>query len=80
MWKKYTVVLDRPDYVESDDNCNIYLAFVEAPSIKEAIDKARDEVFTADNADSLEVKDKLDYQLLVVFAGWQDPVLFGWQE
>lgn len=91
---KWTVVLHRSaelNAFHNDDEfdeleTDIYVAIgVEAPTVIDAVKIAKDEAFFADRRD---VGDKAafdkqfgphDYQLLVVFAGRQDPVLWGWQ-
>lgn len=73
---KYTVVLQRPDYMSETTP---YVAFVDAPTPTDAAVMARLEAFTADRKDRLHPKAAMDYYVSVVFNGQCKIELFGWQ-
>ena len=67
---KYSVVLLRPEDIGGDS----YISYVECNSIKEAISKARTEVFKADKKDGLHEglfvqPSMMDYKVVAVFEG-----------
>ena len=63
---KYTVVLLRPDSLTECD-MDTYVAYVEATSYKEAIAKARNEVFASDAADGTQPESPEDYRFVMLF-------------
>lgn len=79
--RKFTVVLERPDYMADEDldGCDIYVGQVRAADSTDAINMARSEVFQADINDKLEPFNPGDYAVIVVFKGHCDACLFGWQ-
>lgn len=70
---KYTVLLLRPDYIADEFGKDTYLAWVEAPSIKHAVEVAQMEVWVDDNGgpDSPEeaIGEDTDYHVLFVCEG-----------
>lgn len=73
---KYTVVLQRPDYLSETTP---YVAFVDAHTPTDASVMARLEAFAADRRDNLHPKAAMDYYVSVVFNGQCKIELFGWQ-
>jgi len=68
---KYTVVLQRPDYCTGCYGLDTYTAYVNAPNVKEAVFKARNQARDSDMLDDNVplVKDLEDYAVLVAFEG-----------
>jgi len=62
---KYTVILQRPDYVTDDFGFDIYTAFVDEANINFAVAAARDEVRKVDDFEG----DSKDYAVLIIFKG-----------
>lgn len=81
MTNKFTVILLRPDYLCDDTpyGQEVYVAYVEANDCSSALKTAQQEVFDVDTAIELEVNDYTDYALCVMFDGFINPCLFGWQ-
>jgi hypothetical protein len=79
----YTVVLLRPEYLgditQERYGQDIYVAFVVANSMGNALEAAQREVFAADTNEGLAPVDSEDYLLCVLFEGHHDPKAFGWQ-
>lgn len=68
---KFTVILGRPDYLCDDVpfGQDVYLAYVEADTYKQAVANARTEVFKADKKDCLNPLSKADYTIVVALEG-----------
>lgn len=79
----YTVVLKRPlQTADLDVGCDPYICFTQAPSAREAVGQAQEEVFDADVEDGqldMEGLSPTDYELVVVFEGNCNPALISWQ-
>lgn len=76
---KITAVMLRPDYLTDDYGKDVYVAYVEAETVKDCVKVAQDSVFYADKADKLEPQSPDDYALCVAFKGHIDVAAFGWQ-
>jgi hypothetical protein len=70
---KYTVILQRPDYVTDDFGYDIYTAFVEGVTLWSAVHAARVEAIEADHEDINEFVEAGhkpdDYAVLAIFKG-----------
>lgn len=89
---KYTVILLRPDRLtEAGDNADLefgqdtYVCYTEADELKEAVEKARQEVLAADEREwgkkamrKFEVSPR-DYTFVMLFDGHQKPALSAWE-
>ena len=76
--KNYTIVLMRPDYIADPYGTDVYVFMGQAESEKDAVRRARQEVFVADTQDGNEPRDPDDYALVVGFHGLHKPTLFNW--
>lgn len=76
---KYTVLVQRPDWIADPYGLDTYLAHVEAQGVFEAQQMARDQAWDADNVDATEDEAEVDeskrydevrdYAVLAVFEG-----------
>lgn len=75
---KYTVLVQRPDWIADPYGLDTYIAHVEAQGVFEAQDKARDEAWEADHAEDVAMgvvtddekfDQSRDYAILAVFEG-----------
>lgn len=67
---KYTVLVQRPDWIADPYGLDTFLAHVEAQGVFEAQDKARDQAWAADNEGEVDMDDQSrDYAILAVFEG-----------
>jgi hypothetical protein len=70
---KYTVMLQRPDYIADPYGVDTYTAFVDEASVAAAVHAARVEVIEADFGSDAEFEenghDGLDYAVLAIFKG-----------
>ena len=78
--KDYTVVLLRPDYMDSDEpyGQDVYVATVKAETEYTAIPVAQAEAFKVDSKDGLQPRSSGDYAVVLVFDGHVMPKLWGW--
>lgn len=65
--KKYTVLLQRPDYVADQYGADTYMAWVRAVSVEKAIKVAQKEAVEFDDRE--DSADPIDYYPLAVFEG-----------
>ncbi len=91
--KKFTVLLVRPEYFSGDRKSIVddtYLALVRAKDEEDAIRKGRQEAFEADCQDASDESPEaeeavreaikpVDYDVLFVFKGHAEVLLYGWE-
>lgn len=73
---KYTVVLLYPDYMTGNFGQDVFVAHVEALDTDQAISSAQDKAFDANASACM---DSHDFALVVMFGGWHEPELYGWE-